>query len=258
MDIDWNFAKFLIGRNGEIVDRFKASADPLKVADITEAMILAGLFDGLFRRGVALVATSNLRPEHLYQEGLQRQRFLPAIALLRAHCDVIHLDGMVDYRLRQLERAPNYLDSALPGTLSSLQERFSALCDGGAGPTPLRIEGRDLRAVELGEGTAWFEFTELCEGPRSQNDYIEIARQFHTVLIANIPIFDAASADAARRFMMLIDEFYDRGVKIVVSAAAAPAELYRGERLRFEFERVASRLIEMQTHQYLAGEHRPE
>jgi cell division protein ZapE len=229
--------------------------DEFFVADIADAMILAGLLDGLFRRGVALVATSNSRPQDLYAEGLQRQRFLPAIELLGT-LDIVHLGG-IDYRLRQLERAPTYLDSNLPGTPAALRERFAEITGGAvSGPVALVIEGRTLQALNTGPGTVWFEFAELCEGPRSQNDYIEVARLYHTVFISNVPVFGPPNEDAARRFIMLLDEFYDRGVKLVVAAAAAPAALYRGERLAFEFERAASRLIEMQTHSYLAGQHR--
>ena len=232
--------------------------DEFFVADIADAMILAGLFEGLFRHGVTLVATSNTPPRGLYQDGLQRERFLPAIEMLLAHVDVLHLDGGIDYRLRQLERAPTYLDSTLERSDARLHSRFAALAgDTATGPRRLTIEERDINAVATGAGMAWFEFGELCEGPRSQNDYIELARSYHTIFISNIPIFTAADEDAARRFVMLIDEFYDRGVKIVVSAAAAPAALYRGERLQPEFQRAASRLIEMQTQHYLAGQHRP-
>jgi cell division protein ZapE len=232
--------------------------DEFFVSDIGDAMILAALLDGLFERGVTLVTTSNVPPQGLYKDGLQRQRFLPAIESLGKHLDVIHLDGGVDYRLRQLEQAPTYLDSNRDDAAAALAERFAMLAGGATqSPAELSIEGRVLHAVALAKDIAWFEFKELCDGPRSQNDYIELARLFHTIVIAHIPRFDVLDENAARRFIMLIDELYDRGVKIVVSAAAAPAELYRGERLRFEFERAASRLMEMQSQQYLAGEHRP-
>jgi cell division protein ZapE len=232
--------------------------DEFFVADIADAMILAGLFEGLFRRGVTLIATSNSAPQDLYKEGLQRDRFLPTVELIQEHMDVVHLDGGIDYRLRQLEQAPTYLDSALAGTSAQLQQRFAALAGGSAtGPKVLSIEDRGIAAIATGAGMAWFEFHELCEGPRSQTDYIELARSYHTIFISHIPEFTGADEDAARRFIAAIDEFYDRGVKLVVSAAAAPAVLYRGERLALEFQRAASRLVEMQTQHYLAGAHRP-
>ncbi len=232
--------------------------DEFFVADIADAMILAGLFEGLFRRGVTLIATSNTAPQDLYKDGLQRDRFLPTVGLIQEHMDVVHLDGGIDYRLRQLEQAPTYLDSALAGTSAQLQQRFAALAGGSAThPAVLSIEDRGIAAIATGAGMAWFEFRDLCEGPRSQTDYIELARSYHTIFISNIPVFTGADEDAARRFIAAIDEFYDRGVKLVVSAAAAPAVLYRGERLALEFQRAASRLVEMQTQHYLAGEHRP-
>jgi cell division protein ZapE len=232
--------------------------DEFFVADIGDAMILGGLIEGLFRRGVTLIATSNVPPQELYKHGLQRQRFVPAIKLLQSHMDVLHLDGGIDYRLRQLEQAPTYLDSILPGTAAQLAARFAALAGASAqGPSVLSVEHRHLAALASGAGMVWFEFGELCDGPRSQNDYIELARLYHTIFISNIPVFMRSNENAARRFISAIDEFYDRNVNIVVSAAAAPGALYQGERLHMEFQRAASRLIEMQTQQYLAGCHRP-
>jgi cell division protein ZapE len=232
--------------------------DEFFVADIADAMLLAGLFEGVFRRGVTLIATSNTALENLYKDGLQRERFLPAIELLRNHMDVVHLDGSIDYRLRQLEQAPTYLDSRRAETQPQLRQLFATLAgDATLGPRTLSIEERGIAALAVGGGMVWFDFAELCAGPRSQNDYIELARLFHTIFISDIPEFSGDDDDAARRFISAIDEFYDRGVKLVVSAAAAPAQLYHGERLVPEFERAASRLIEMQTQHYLAGQHRP-
>jgi cell division protein ZapE len=270
-----HFYRFMRGIHAELAN-IKGRTDPLDLAaariagrarvlcldeffvsDIADAMILAGLLQGLFRRGVVLVATSNSAPHDLYKEGLQRRRFVPAIEVLEAHVDILELDGGVDYRLRQLERAPTYLDSQAPETLDKLEQRFAALAGGDvARDVTLQIEGRPLRARAVGADIAWFDFRELCEGPRSQNDYIELARLYGTLILTDVPQFTPADEDAARRFIMLIDELYDRGVKIVVSAAAPPPRLYRGDRLQFEFERAASRLIEMQTQHYLAGCHR--
>jgi cell division protein ZapE len=232
--------------------------DELYVADIADAMILGGLFAGLFRRGVTLVATSNVPLHELYAGGLQRQRFLPAIALLERHLEVVRLAGSIDYRLRQLTAAGTYLPSDDPGTAARLLSLFGQLAepDAHAGGS-IEIAGRAIPVVRVGAGVAWFEFATLCSGARGQDDYIEIAREYQSVILANVPVLDAAHEDEARRFIALLDELYDRNVKLVVSAAAAPAALYRGERLRALFARAASRLSEMQSEEYLAREHRP-
>ncbi|HVS75437.1 MAG TPA: cell division protein ZapE [Steroidobacteraceae bacterium] len=231
--------------------------DELFVTDIADAMILGGLFGGLFRRGVTLVATSNTPPGELYRDGLQRQRFLPAIELIERHVEVIAADGDRDYRLRQLTQAGTYLPSGDSRTGPRLRALFAQLSDhGGATDGTVEIEGRPIPVVRQSEVAVWFEFEALCEGPRSQDDYIEIARNYQSVVIANVPVMDALREDAARRFIALVDELYDRCVKLVVSAAAPPAQLYRGERLLLEFQRAASRLTEMQSEEYLAREHR--
>lgn len=231
--------------------------DELFVTDIADAMILAGLFGGLFRRGVTLVATSNSAPGDLYREGLQRQRFLPAIELIERHAEVVTVGGDRDYRLRQLTQAGTYLASGDPSTEARLRALFAELSDqGDTSDGTVEIEGRPITVVRQSDSSIWFEFEALCAGPRSQDDYIEIARNYQSVVVANVPVMDAQRENEARRFIALVDELYDRCVKLVVSAAAPPAQLYRGERLLLEFQRTVSRLTEMQSEEYLAREHR--
>jgi cell division protein ZapE len=231
--------------------------DELFVSDIADAMILAGLFSALLQRNVALVFTSNVKPKDLYKGGLQRDRFLPTIALLEKNCDVIAVDGGVDYRLRQLTAAPIYLPSADPDTPKKLEELFDDLSDDDVETDgTVTVNNRKIKVVRESENVLWFEFAALCEGPRSPADYVALASEYQSVIIANVPVFGVDADNAARRFISVIDEFYDRGVNVIVSAAAAPAELYKGEKLKFEFQRTASRLVEMQSEEYLARAHR--
>ena len=245
-----------------IADRARVLCfDEFFVSDITDAMILANLLQALFERGVTLVATSNIIPEGLYKDGLQRARFLPAIDLLLEHTKVVNVDNGVDYRLRALEMAELYHCPLDAEADKSLARSFSSLMVEGCEvrkSVTLDIEGRPIVASQVADDVAWFEFEELCDGPRSQNDYIELAREFHTVLLANVPQMDVRMESQARRFINLVDEFYDRCVKLVVSAAEPIESLYSGRQLKFEFDRTMSRLQEMQSHEYLARPHRPE
>ena len=231
--------------------------DELFVSDIADAMLLGGLFAGLFDRGVTLVFTSNLPPSGLYRDGLQRQRFLPAIAAIERHCEVVQVDAGEDYRLRMLEKAPLYLDARLPDTRQQLEGALPIFAAVTRHAGKLAIEGRDIPVVAQADEVVWFEFDAICDGPRSQADYVEIARDFHTVLVSGVPQMDPTLDNPARRFIALVDEFYDRGVKLVLAAHAPVDELYVGDRLQFEFDRTRSRLAEMQTHEYLARPHRP-
>lgn len=232
--------------------------DEFFVSDIADAMLLGGLMQALFQRGVTLVATSNIEPRYLYKDGLQRARFLPAIALIECHTQVINIDSGVDYRLRTLEQAEIFHSPLDAAADIALEKSFLALSHGHPGEAKkLLINHREIRARRVVDGIVWFDFTELCQRPRSASDFIEIAREFQTVILANVPVMTAEAEDAARRFINLVDEFYDRNVKLLMTAATLPEQLYQGQRLTFEFQRTLSRLLEMQSTDYLGREHRP-
>jgi len=232
--------------------------DEFFVSDIADAMILGTLFEKLFARGVTLVATSNIPPRELYRDGLQRARFLPAIDQIERHTDIVHVGGEIDYRLRLLARAEIYhapLDQAAEEGLGELFD--AAAPEDTRNRGPLRVLGREIPVRCRADGVSWFQFEAICDGPRSQSDYIEIARSFHTVLVSGVPQFGPDSENEARRFIALVDEFYDRNVKLLLSAAVPVEALYAGRKLAFEFQRTTSRLQEMRSQDYLAAPHRP-
>jgi len=205
--------------------------DEFFVSDITDAMILGTLMQALFARGVTLVSTSNIVPDGLYKDGLQRARFLPAIELLKHHTLVVNVDGGVDYRLRALEQAALYHSPLGAPAEAAMRENFEALVpdiEEIEADVALEVEGRIIRARFEAEDVAWFDFDTLCDGPRSQNDYIELARIYHAVLVTNVPVLGGQKDDQARRFVNMVDEFYDRSVKLVISAAVPLTELYGG------------------------------
>ena len=230
--------------------------DEFHVTDITDAMLLGRLLKALLDLGVVLVTTSNDQPDQLYRGGLQRERFLPAIALLKSRLEVVELTGAEDFRLRALTQAATYYTPIGEAALAALRERWQALTQGAPqAPTALDIEGRPLPVVAHAEGVVWCEFAALCGGPRGTHDYIELGLTHHTLFLSGIPVLGEDSNDEARRFINLIDELYDRSVKLLASADAEPAALYRGTRLAAAFRRTVSRLSEMGSHEYLAKPH---
>lgn len=235
--------------------------DEIHVNDITDAMLLGGLLTALFKRGVTLITTSNVPPDGLYRDGLQRARFLPAIAQICKHTEVLEMVGVTDYRLRLMQTRPIYCVSRFVDgkadnkTQNALQSYFEQLRTEHTPPEKTAlINGRKLPVLGRSADIVWFSFDTLCNTPRSTADYIEIAGYFQTVIISDIPVMGSGSDDAARRFVNLVDEFYDRHVKLIVSAEADADKLYTGARLAFEFERAASRLFEMQGTAYLESE----
>jgi cell division protein ZapE len=227
--------------------------DEFHISDIADAMILERLLRALFDNGVAFVMTSNYTPDKLYPEGLHRDRVLPAIALLNQHCDLVNVDAGVDYRHRSLEKMPTFYYPLSPSASESLRIAFDAVAEAKEGDLVLNIASREIRALRRAGGVAWFDFKTLCGGPRSQTDYLEIAERFHTVVLSDVPEMGANMASEARRFVWLIDVFYDQRVKLLISAACAPEGLYTSGVMVNEFSRTVSRITEMQTAEYLAA-----
>ena len=244
-----------------IADRFKAETDVLCfdeffVSDITDAMLLGGLMKALFARGITLVATSNIPPDELYRNGLQRARFLPAIDAIKQHCDVMNVDAGVDYRLRTLTQAHLWLSPLNDETRAQMDKLWLALAGAKRENSPtLEINHRPLATMGVENQTLAVSFTTLCVDARSQHDYIALSRLFHTVMLFDVPVMTRLMESEARRFIALVDEFYERHVKLVVSAEVPLYEIYQGERLKFEFQRCLSRLQEMQSEEYLKREH---
>ncbi len=269
-----HFHEFMRGVHREL-DDVKGMADPLDevarrvaqrarlvcfdefhVSDIADAMILHRLLAKLFELRVGFVMTSNYAPQDLYPDGLHRDRLLPAIALLQAKLDVVHVDGGLDYRRRAMEQIEAYLQPAGPAADARLEAAFAQVAEAEDDDPLLEIESRRIRARRRAGGAVWFGFDVLCGGPRSQNDYLEIARQFHTVLLSDVPRMSAGQAAEARRFTWLVDVLYDHRVKLIVSAEVEAEALYTSGALVGEFQRTASRLAEMQTRAYLEAPRR--
>lgn len=238
--------------------------DEFHVTDITDAMLMRRLLEGLMAEGVVLLTTSNFEPKELYQHGLQRVQFLPAIDLICERMSVVNVDAGTDYRLRELEKAGTYHMGA--DADRHLDEAFSRIANGADDNAPLDVEDRLIRVRRQAPGIAWFDFSELCDGPRGKPDYIELSKRYHTVIISGVPQFGADDGDVLRRFVWLVDEFYDRRVKLMLGAAVPVDDLVATAKDDDGFlahlnaslkERLASRLTEMQTHHYLAEPHLP-
>lgn len=246
-----------------IADGFKAQTDVVCfdeffVSDITDAMLLATLLQALFARGITLVATSNIPPDDLYRNGLQRARFLPAIALINDYCDVMNVDAGIDYRLRTLTQAHLYLTPLDGQTRETMDRMFIKLAGKAGEDAPvLQVNHRPLQAIRAVDGVLAVDFHTLCEEPRSQLDYIALSRLYHSVILHNVQVMGPLKENTARRFLALVDEFYERHVKLVIAAEASMFDIYQGERLKFEYQRCLSRLQEMQSEEYLKLPHLP-
>jgi len=269
-----HFHEFMRGVHQQL-DELKGVADPLEIvaekiakkyrlicfdefhiSDVADAMIMFNLLSGLFSRGVSFIMTSNYQPDTLYPDGLHRDRLLPTIALLKEKLDILCVDSGNDYRRRALEQVQAYLTPLGAATDASLRAAYSRIAEIADQEPKLRIESREIRALRRAGGIIWFDFATLCGGPRSQNDYLEIASQFHTVILSGVPRMSAAMSSEARRFTWLIDVFYDHKIKLIMSAQVAVTELYTEGTLSNEFHRTVSRIIEMQSREYMDSQTR--
>ena len=230
--------------------------DEFHVADVTDAMILHRLLAALFANRVSIVTTSNFHPDELYPNGLHRDRILPAIELLKANLEVVNVDAGIDYRQRTLDRVKMYHTPLGPEADAEMEAAFTALAEAQDESPVLNIEHRELRARRRAGGVVWFDFRTLCGGPRSQNDYLELASRFHTLMLSGVPQMPPRLASEARRFTWLVDVLYDRRVKLVMSAEVPPEQLYSEGPLAHEFPRTVSRLNEMQSAEFLALDRR--
>lgn len=241
----------------EFAKKFKVLClDEFHVTDITDAMILSGLLSVMFEEGITLVTTSNEKPDELYKDGLQRERFLPAIQLIKENTLVLQVDGGMDYRLRVLEKAPVYYSPMNEENKQRFDELFHRLAMENENIHPnlvLDVNGRKIATIAESKGIVWIDFQILCDIPRAVADYIELAQCYHTVFLSNIPILNELQDNFARRLINLVDEFYDRNVKLIILAAAHPEQLYTGEAAHFK--RTISRLQEMGSHAYLERPH---
>ncbi|MFO1299863.1 MAG: cell division protein ZapE [Burkholderiaceae bacterium] len=241
----------------QVARRFRLICfDEFHVSDIADAMILERLMRALFAHGVTFVMTSNYHPDQLYPEGLHRARVLPAIELIKANVDVLNVDAGIDYRRRSLADVRAYHTPLGAGADRALREAFAALAEARDEEPRLMIEHREIRALRRAGGVVWFDFRTLCGGPRSQNDYLEIASQFHTVILSGVPKMGAAMASEARRFVWLVDVLYDRRVNLIMSAECPPEEIYTEGAMAGEFHRTVSRIVEMQSREYLEAPRR--
>ena len=230
--------------------------DEFHVSDVADAMILHRLLDGLFKHGVVFVMTSNYAPDKLYPDGLHRERIFPAIALLKTHLDVVNVDAGIDYRRQTLASVPAFFHPCDERAITALSAAFSALAECGDEAPELAIENRVIRAQRKAGSVLWCDFAQLCGSARSQNDYLDIATQFHTVILTGIPALKASDASAARRLTWLVDVFYDHKVKLLMAAATPPEGIYTQGQFANEFHRTVSRMVEMQSREYLDTERR--